>query len=158
MGSSPLTRGKRGDLRVRRDRQGLIPAHAGKTKTTTRRSATAWAHPRSRGENNGAFPALRQWHGSSPLTQGKHSLWEPPSPVVRLIPAHAGKTAGPRVRSRPRWAHHRSCGENIDAWELPERHVGSSPLTRGKLVALRNDRVVAGLIPTHAGKTASPPE
>ena len=50
-GSSPLTRGKQ-----RRHVQalpvvGLIPAHAGKTSTSTVRPSASRAHPRSRGEN-----------------------------------------------------------------------------------------------------------
>ena len=50
-GSSPLTRGKRCRPVVKLSECGLIPAHAGKTKTATPLVATAWAHPRSRGEN-----------------------------------------------------------------------------------------------------------
>ena len=50
-GSSPLTRGKRGYRRVRRNPKGLIPAHAGKTGTGQLRDHPPGAHPRSRGEN-----------------------------------------------------------------------------------------------------------
>ena len=71
-GSSPLTRGKPG----RRDRgaegEGLIPAHAGKTKPRLTQALPPGAHPRSRGENT-RRPAFR-------------------SPAKWLIPAHAGKT------------------------------------------------------------------
>ena len=50
-GSSPLTRGKRVIVVGLDVRLGLIPAHAGKTRNSTRRSWTLAAHPRSRGEN-----------------------------------------------------------------------------------------------------------
>ena len=53
-GSSPLTRGK---LTVPRGKQSeirLIPAHAGKTRNPAGAILTAAAHPRSRGENEGA--------------------------------------------------------------------------------------------------------
>ena len=50
-GSSPLTRGKHQVRRRLRDRLGLIPAHAGKTRTARARPSSAGAHPRSRGEN-----------------------------------------------------------------------------------------------------------
>ena len=50
-GSSPLTRGKHLSRCRRRDAAGLIPAHAGKTRNSTRPSWTLAAHPRSRGEN-----------------------------------------------------------------------------------------------------------
>ena len=52
-GSSPLTRGK---LRVARTGQvvdGLIPAHAGKTRMRADGGRALMAHPRSRGENLG---------------------------------------------------------------------------------------------------------
>ncbi len=50
-GSSPLTRGKREDRSPRLDVERLIPAHAGKTGTSTCIRGAATAHPRSRGEN-----------------------------------------------------------------------------------------------------------
>ena len=50
-GSSPLTRGKRPDRLQRREKRGIIPAHAGKTRFTRRDRGGAWDHPRSRGEN-----------------------------------------------------------------------------------------------------------
>ena len=55
-GSSPLTRGKHPRRPPHRPRTGLIPAHAGKTETSTRSSRGAAAHPRSRGENRLSHP------------------------------------------------------------------------------------------------------
>ena len=91
-GSSPLTRGKPHRAAVGIRRRGLIPAHAG--KTGCRRSAP-WpprAHPRSRGENilYGLHNHLSE--GSSPLTRGKRWRMCRVMSVLRLIPAHAGKT------------------------------------------------------------------
>ena len=73
-GSSPLTRGKlyRGRQHVRRD--GLIPAHAGKTSSSLGPVRPAWAHPRSRGENSAGMSAAASSAGSSPLTRGKPFL------------------------------------------------------------------------------------
>ena len=73
-GSSPLTRGKlpldeRPFLGV-----GLIPAHAGKTRTRSARAPSNRAHPRSRGENREAGDKHIGPSGSSPLTRGKHFL------------------------------------------------------------------------------------
>ena len=131
-GSSPLTRGKP----ARRGLEGmvrrLIPAHAGKTTSTTMIGTNPAAHPRSRGENPPAV-AWKVWSGgSSPLTRGKQP--SPPSlcTETRLIPAHAGKTpwqAGGRERA---WAHPRSRGENARNGPLSVSPAGSSPLTRGK--------------------------
>ena len=50
-GSSPLTRGKPRRADRPRSWRRLIPAHAGKTRPTRHQRRTAWAHPRSRGEN-----------------------------------------------------------------------------------------------------------
>ena len=50
-GSSPLTRGKRHRPRRVRGLRGLIPAHAGKTRSTAITVRMMGAHPRSRGEN-----------------------------------------------------------------------------------------------------------
>ena len=91
-GSSPLTRGKRESFSGVLFCEGLIPAHAGKTPESQRRTWGGAAHPRSRGEN---FPrqntGLGQL-GSSPLTRGKPRVGCRRRARVRLIPAHAGKT------------------------------------------------------------------
>ena len=91
-GSSPLTRGKR-PLRNVKSLQGrLIPAHAGKTRVARDGCRRSRAHPRSRGEN--ILPALEPLGGvgSSPLTRGKQHVRRHINSVLRLIPAHAGKT------------------------------------------------------------------
>ena len=70
-GSSPLTRGKHTTITSLELREGLIPAHAGKTGFGDPACDGCWAHPRSRGENklfHGRGP-FRE--GSSPLTRGK---------------------------------------------------------------------------------------
>ena len=73
-GSSPLTRGKRVRRMATRRPGGLIPAHAGKTRSRRDRYAYRAAHPRSRGENCDAVGHVVADGGSSPLTRGKHFL------------------------------------------------------------------------------------
>ena len=70
----------------------LIPAHAGKTATTSAASASVTAHPRSRGENRTVAAAQPISAGSSPLTRGKRVLDAACVACGGLIPAHAGKT------------------------------------------------------------------
>ena len=70
------------------------------------------AHPRSRGENRPVWPTCRTITGSSPLTRGKPKARAVEFSVVRLIPAHAGKTPSPLVVPPPLTAHPRSRGEN----------------------------------------------
>ena len=71
-GSSPLTRGKRGQSPTRLRTYRLIPAHAGKTSPCCRPRRRSGAHPRSRGENGRATRPVVPSRGSSPLTRGKH--------------------------------------------------------------------------------------
>ena len=71
---------------------GLIPAHAGKTRTFGSGHAGRPAHPRACGENS---PPCRTWWsvaGSSPRMRGKHPWGVRMSSQLGLIPAHAGKT------------------------------------------------------------------
>ena len=91
-GSSPLTRGKPEIALDEARTEGLIPAHAGKTALDSRFHAVERAHPRSRGENG--IVRMLSWSppGSSPLTRGKPGTLERGCELVRLIPAHAGKT------------------------------------------------------------------
>ena len=132
-GSSPLTRGKRHEVRGQGCAAGLIPAHAGKTRQAARQRLPTQAHPRSRGENaveaaradlsTGSSPLTRgkrktvlmffaMISGSSPLTRGKLLRGRFQRVNTRLIPAHAGKTY-PRLSVGSTFrAHPRSRGEN----------------------------------------------
>ena len=132
-GSSPLTRGKRGQPGRAAARRRLIPAHAGKTSAGFHRWLRWWAHPRSRGENWAAAWVAGRARGSSPLTRGKPSA-RPPTAT--------GGTAHPRSR-----------GENAVLGMMSMHENGSSPLTRGKLDNAGATLRGHGLIPAHAGKT-----
>ena len=174
-GSSPLTRGKRGDTPACPAFLGLIPAHAGKTSDPASWCGRTWAHPRSR-EENSSDPWRRQrsrahphsrgenpkvvvfdnlMDGSSPLTRGKPIRVLAVRGDLGLIPAHTGKTGTGCPSSPHPWAHPHSRGENAISMIKESQTAGSSPLTRGKLVHHRHDGLRARLIPAHAGKTAS---
>ena len=133
LGSSPLTRGKHLVTRHTEGLERLIPAHAGKTRVPARAYSRRRAHPRSRGENGWPARNILPDEGSSPLTRGKQARSLDTCEGVRLIPAHAGKTALRRIVLRPA--------------------SGSSPLTRGKLWRPGYKPDWDGLIPAHAGKT-----
>ena len=135
---------------------GLIPAHAGKTKTSTVSRSAVGAHPRSRGENLGHTAARAGLEGSSPLTRGKPRRTRRNAQAVGLIPAHAGKTIVVVFASLACAAHPRSRGENPISLGNNSPDTGSSPLTRGKLCVFRGVRLRARLIPAHAGKTRQP--
>ena len=131
----------------------LIPAHAGKTRLGGLRLRLAWAHPRSRGENELFASCFDEVTGSSPLTRGKPYYEGRQTLQHRLIPAHAGKTKAAQHGICQGWAHPRSRGENDDSDDGFSSHYGSSPLTRGKPDTLRLAASAYGLIPAHAGKT-----
>ena len=156
LGSSPLTRGKRGRFPLRAGRRGLIPAHAGKTRSRGCSRRWCGAHPRSRGENHARALQVGAGGGSSPLTRGKPTPRPSTARPSGLIPAHAGKTRRPRDRVTRYAAHPRSRGENDEDGGAGALDDGSSPLTRGKLGCPFLWLLVAGLIPAHAGKTRRP--
>ena len=116
--------------------RGSSPLTRGKPWTQMRAAHDTMAHPRSRGENHPAPRGPRALVGSSPLTRGK-LIWPTSGPLCYgLIPAHAGKTVADAARASRWWAHPRSRGENDPGSTQPERLMGSSPLTRGKLATL----------------------
>ena len=153
LGSSPLTRGKRGRSRVRLSSLGLIPAHAGKTEARRSARILVRAHPRSRGENGDGGNRTPRTAGSSPLTRGKPCLRSVGVSTGGLIPAHAGKTRLGHQRRPRNAAHPRSRGENRVFSQERECLLGSSPLTRGRPPANERPRGRRRLIPAHAGKT-----
>ena len=152
-GSSPLTRGKRRGESAPAAGGGLIPAHAGKTSARPPTATGGTAHPRSRGENGTRSDLAYVTEGSSPLTRGKREAETGERVLGGLIPAHAGKTSRPCPPAPGGWAHPRSRGENRSRRERKPATTGSSPLTRGKRVAVGGRCNVGGLIPAHAGKT-----
>ena len=154
-GSSPLTRGKHAPLAAVQLPRRLIPAHAGKTTACSPASSTRRAHPRSRGENEIARAEDVNANGSSPLTRGKPWKSRSPASIQGLIPAHAGKTGLRQRRYLGCRAHPRSRGENRPTPTAVSGMPGSSPLTRGKLANRIYADCETGLIPAHAGKTAS---
>ena len=132
-GSSPLTRGKPGSARDFGVVDGLIPAHAGKTRGDDVGLRLWWAHPRSRGENFLRASMVVMRAGSSPLTRGKRPQRDGEAPSGGLIPAHAGKTREGNFAASASGAHPRSRGENRAKENAEKARLGSSPLTRGKL-------------------------
>ena len=136
---------------------GLIPAHAGKTRSGAWSRAGRRAHPRSRGENRPSPSTSKSWAGSSPLTRGKLRGPRPRDTDRGLIPAHAGKTDLGGGGGHERGAHPRSRGENGVESHTIAHGLGSSPLTRGKHAGGHAAAVGPGLIPAHAGKTSATP-
>ena len=156
-GSSPRMRGKRFSGVLYDAFEGLIPAHAGKTRSFTSPVSGSSAHPRACGENLEPSPRVRGKRGSSPRMRGKQSYEEFTEHMLGLIPAHAGKTQSREHDRLSDRAHPRACGENCDATIARRWPAGSSPRMRGKPYANAIHWGRKGLIPAHAGKTPLAP-
>ena len=70
-----------------------------------------------------------------------------------FIPAHAGNTGRQALPSGRLQVHPRSRGEYACKRGRSWKPGGSSPLTRGILVKIYDDKGKQGFIPAHAGNT-----
>ena len=91
-GSSPLARGLRGENRVDRATDRIIPARAGFTTSHVSSTIWAWDHPRSRGVYIRASGCGRVRLGSSPLARGLRGAPGVDFALEGIIPARAGFT------------------------------------------------------------------
>ena len=91
-GSSPRVRGKRLTGGESVGSTGLIPACAGKTRSSESRAKSRRAHPRVCGENYGTIAEDSHEAGSSPRVRGKQLTDGTVGTTRGLIPACAGKT------------------------------------------------------------------
>ena len=76
-GSSPLARGGLDHGPVGADKEGLIPARAGRTRSIGRDLVETQAHPRSRGADGHGTCQIPRTRGSSPLARGGHGRTAP---------------------------------------------------------------------------------
>ena len=154
-GSSPRVRGKLGEVLPPIARVRLIPARAGKTKTSPQPGPGGTAHPRACGENRRSCTRRPPEPGSSPRVRGKQRWRFRQCQHSRLIPARAGKTRTASAERLDRGAHPRACGENRTACAPSRTTCGSSPRVRGKRDARMRACHRCGLIPARAGKTST---
>ena len=152
-GSSPRVRGKHFFVSETEKSGRLIPARAGKTRSTRTSVKQNPAHPRACGENRPDLAGTGSTGGSSPRARGKPVRAVHPGVHRRLIPARAGKTPITDLERRGPRAHPRARGENDHGAEGVEALGGSSPRARGKLEGVIPATRTVGLIPARAGKT-----
>ena len=155
-GSPPRVRGKRELSGTRWIYSGLTPACAGKTGSTSSRSAPTCgprAHPRVCGENSSIRLLISSSSGSPPRVRGKPANSCSEKRPCRLTPACAGKTPSGPGRTRGPRAHPRVCGENLVCRRTIHTFAGSPPRVRGKRAEPPGSPCGAGLTPACAGKT-----
>ena len=98
---------------------------------------------------------VTQKAGSSPLTRGALAPYVLPADRPGIIPAHAGSTVMDPSALILMRDHPRSRGEHGTLHKRRDRRLGSSPLTRGAHFEGEGVGVAEGIIPAHAGSTAS---
>ena len=152
-GSSPLSRGIRGQGNGGCSCGGIIPALAGNTLPAHAGGGIVRDHPRSRGEYLALAGLLILTGGSSPLSRG--ILWFSGAfpPRLGIIPALAGNTGVAVVMSLPSPDHPRSRGEYATRMFRLEPRWGSSPLSRGIQIMHVRESLADRIIPALAGNT-----
>ena len=155
-GSSPLARGLQLQWWELPWAFGIIPARAGFTVLTFRRSSEIWDHPRSRGVY---FPDVQvedKQYGSSPLARGLGPGADVVGAGQGIIPARAGFTHAGTVQARGARDHPRSRGVYLARLVNPCLRDGSSPLARGLPAIGNHGYRPRRIIPARAGFTRSP--
>ena len=92
MGSSPRMRGSPESPLLSCRHPGIIPAHAGLTKSDECVPCESRDHPRACGAHISSSPIRVTKLGSSPRMRGSHARCARPRVLVGIIPAHAGLT------------------------------------------------------------------
>ena len=132
---------------------GSSPHTRGARRRRATRRAPPGDHPRIRGEHRLRLPDLDPRRGSSPHTRGAPPSRRQPPHGGRIIPAYAGSTPGrPSPAPIPR-DHPRIRGEHADGDGDQLHAVGSSPHTRGALIADGVLTRMSRIIPAYAGST-----
>ncbi len=153
-GSSPRTRGTLIFQNLAVFLRRFIPAHAGNASSSPPASSSRSVHPRARGERAYRWFLRTRFSGSSPRTRGTPVAAQFKAGGRRFIPAHAGNAKPRSSKSRRRAVHPRARGERMPQPALMPQPAGSSPRTRGTLVARHAVIVMNRFIPAHAGNAA----
>ena len=135
--------------------RGIIPAHAGNTCPQAWRKAASGDHPRACGEHDVVAADDARVPGSSPRMRGTLRCRIAELLVRGIIPAHAGNTISSPPKSSLARDHPRACGEHAIFIAVVSLPVGSSPRMRGTPRVRAHRLLAGGIIPAHAGNTAS---
>ena len=132
----------------------ITPAHAGKTPFRNLQNRGLSDHPRTCGENQFCHVKIGQSFGSPPHMRGKQFIASVPNCLLRITPAHAGKTAFLSAVHWPASDHPRTCGENRLISASSPALSGSPPHMRGKRDKFKQYVGSLRITPAHAGKTS----
>ena len=153
---------------------GITPAYAGKSQPWRSYSQRRWDHPRVCGEKRPAVDGKRPLRGSPPHVRGKVKDPVPVSALVGITPACAGKRSAQAGAPAGRRDHPRVCGEKFNSGSMLKQMgdhprvcgekivlvivfcslMGSPPRMRGKVMRKEILRIIHGITPAYAGKSA----
>ena len=133
-GSPPPMRGKGSVLGLRRVREGITPAYAGKRSGESRVKPLQEDHPRLCGEKRALRGSTPQQLGSPPPMRGKGGIYHEKDRRRRITPAYAGKRQSFVLCFRSHQDHPRLCGEKSLPAQLRRFFRGSPPPMRGKVL------------------------
>ena len=152
-GSPPHVRGKGSSLGWSRAFHGITPACAGKSLPSLFFAHTYWDHPRMCGEKHYSLKITFLSSGSPPHVRGKDAHAAMRARVLRITPAHAGKSSILVAHWSAVWDHPRTCGEKSGSMSNFSRCSGSPPHMRGKVPYHDNAWFLTRITPAHAGKS-----
>ncbi len=134
-GSSPRVRGTLHHIIGAVEHQRFIPACAGNTPKCWSTTTCPPVHPRVCGEHARAQQFGNRAVGSSPRVRGTLVFQWPVVVGARFIPACAGNTANPDIKTTVYTVHPRVCGEHRSVCGFWKTDYGSSPRVRGTHLA-----------------------
>ena len=152
-GSPPRARGKDLDDLHGGRVQGITPACAGKSPSSTRAGASARDHPRVRGEKGSKILSCGFELGSPPRARGKEMKKTCEKKVPGITPACAGKSQRNRRSAASLRDHPRVRGEKCTVVTWMRGQQGSPPRARGKEDRLLDRHALFGITPACAGKS-----
>ena len=151
-GLSPQVRGSRSGNEQRLPASGSIPAGAGKPPPRDLRSMSRRVYPRRCGEARKVVSSAMVHVGLSPQVRGSHVPLAAAMPMLRSIPAGAGKPCEFQVCAPIGRVYPRRCGEAPARLSQPRTERGLSPQVRGSRRRRSWSIGSLGSIPAGAGK------
>ena len=154
VGSSPRMRGAGVVDAIDLGRHGIIPAHAGSSRTFPAVPRSCRDHPRACGEQSISPDLMSLQSGSSPRMRGAEHTTPENRNNKRIIPAHAGSREYATARYHHAQDHPRACGEQSVLTLSSSVASGSSPRMRGAARMGHTCKSIERIIPAHAGSRA----
>ena len=133
-------------------RDGITPARAGKSHSSSSPASLQRDHPRACGEEVPVVVFDSDDPGSPPRVRGRVT-WEVLQRInVGITPACAGKRIAVVVAVDLPQDHPRMCGEEPETRKQPTSRAGSPPHVRGRAQEMASKAGSARITPACAGK------